>query len=155
MPRYLRYVRIGWTVLCGIACVLLVVLWIRSDWSPCCIYRINSSVRTRIAIAHGEVVYTRTDFSSDLGASMNRPWTRTSSYPESDFQGFDYNRRGIELLIQTPIWFPLLLMGSFSIAPWIIVPLIRRLSWRFSLRTLLLALTVAAVVLGLIVYAVR
>jgi len=30
MSRYLRYLRILWTVFCGITCVLLIVLWVRS-----------------------------------------------------------------------------------------------------------------------------
>src|SRR6267378_2351347 len=30
MSRFLRYLRITWTVFCGIACVLLIALWVRS-----------------------------------------------------------------------------------------------------------------------------
>ena len=30
MFRFLKYLRITWTVFCGIACVLLIVLWVRS-----------------------------------------------------------------------------------------------------------------------------
>src|SRR5258705_12917811 len=32
MRKYLRYLRIFWTVFCGIACMLLIVLWMRSYW---------------------------------------------------------------------------------------------------------------------------
>jgi hypothetical protein len=32
MPRSLRYLRISWTAICGIACVLLLVLWVRSNY---------------------------------------------------------------------------------------------------------------------------
>src|SRR5436309_31493 len=32
MPRFLRYLRIAFSATCGIACVLLVVLWVRSYW---------------------------------------------------------------------------------------------------------------------------
>src|SRR5262245_49064069 len=31
-PRLLRGLRIAWSVMCGILCVLLVVLWVRSYW---------------------------------------------------------------------------------------------------------------------------
>jgi hypothetical protein len=49
-----------------------------------------------------------------------------------------------------PHWFPVLLTAMLFTVPWI-----RQLSWRFSLRTLLIATTLVAVVLGLICYAVR
>src|SRR6478735_12770925 len=32
MPRYLRYLRILFSAFCGIACVLLIMLWVRSYW---------------------------------------------------------------------------------------------------------------------------
>jgi hypothetical protein len=44
-------------------------------------------------------------------------------------------------------------MATFPIAPWILV--IPWLRWRFSLRNLLIATTLVAVVLGLAVYATR
>ena len=46
-------------------------------------------------------------------------------------------------------WFPVLLSIMLAVAPWI------RLSKRFSLRTLLIATTLVAVVLGLVVWAAR
>jgi hypothetical protein len=48
-----------------------------------------------------------------------------------------------------PHWFLLLVSSSAGILPWI------RWSTRFSLRTLLIATTLVAVGLGLIVYAAR
>jgi hypothetical protein len=46
-----------------------------------------------------------------------------------------------------PYWFAILLVATVSCAPW--------LRWRFSLRTLLIAMTLVAVVLGVMVYASR
>ena len=45
-------------------------------------------------------------------------------------------------------WSPVVLSATLATVPWI-----RHLSWRFSLRTLLIAMTLVAVVLGLAVYA--
>jgi hypothetical protein len=50
-----------------------------------------------------------------------------------------------ELLI--PFWFLVFSSGALAIAPWI--------RWRFSLLTMLIAITALAVLLGLIVWAVR
>jgi hypothetical protein len=52
--------------------------------------------------------------------------------------------------LYVPHWFLVLLATTFATLPWI-----RYFEWRFSLRTLLIATTLVAVVLGLIVWAVR
>jgi len=49
-----------------------------------------------------------------------------------------------------PHWFLIALSATFAAVPWI-----RQLKLRFSLRTLLVATTLIAVVLGLITYAAR
>jgi hypothetical protein len=56
---------------------------------------------------------------------------------------FDYDKAWV------PYWIPALVLGALSAAPWI------RWSSRFSLRTLLIATTLVAAALGLVVYAAR
>jgi hypothetical protein len=46
-----------------------------------------------------------------------------------------------------PHWFVVLLFTTLAAAPWLF-----KICWRFSLRTLLIATTLVAVVLGLIVW---
>jgi hypothetical protein len=46
-----------------------------------------------------------------------------------------------------PHWFLVAIVGLLGVAP--------RLLWRFSLRTLLIAMTLVAVVLGALVYSMR
>jgi hypothetical protein len=46
-----------------------------------------------------------------------------------------------------PHWFAILIAGAVAVATWI--------RWRFSIRTLLIATTLVAVVLGAVVYAIR
>jgi hypothetical protein len=48
-----------------------------------------------------------------------------------------------------PQWFPVLIFAALTDAPWI------HWSKRFNLRTLLIATTLVAVVLGLVVYVAR
>ncbi len=45
------------------------------------------------------------------------------------------------------VWVAVLLSIAFALVPW--------LPWRFSLRTLLIGMTLAAIGLGWIVYAIR
>jgi len=47
--------------------------------------------------------------------------------------------------VMIPDWILILMMGTIAAAPWI------RWRWKFSLRTLLIATTLIAVVLGLVV----
>jgi hypothetical protein len=49
--------------------------------------------------------------------------------------------------VPIPFWCLAVAFAALSVNPWI--------CWRFTLRTLLMATTLVAVVLGLIVYAVR
>jgi hypothetical protein len=58
--------------------------------------------------------------------------------------GFYFGRKpGLELGV--PFWFIVLISLAITAAPWL-----RHLSWRFSLRTLLIATTLIALVLGIL-----
>ena len=52
--------------------------------------------------------------------------------------------------VNSPHWFLVMDAALLALLPWV-----RHLRWRFSLRTLLIATTLVAVVLGLIVYFAR
>jgi hypothetical protein len=56
---------------------------------------------------------------------------------------------GSERVIFIPYWFPVLILAAMAAFPWI------RWSKRFSLRTLLIAMTVVAALLGAVVWAVK
>jgi hypothetical protein len=57
----------------------------------------------------------------------------------------DYNGKGS--VVYMPYWLLAVLTGALAVAPWI------KLSKRFSLRTLLIGITLAAVVLGILTIA--
>jgi hypothetical protein len=60
---------------------------------------------------------------------------------------FEWQWSARETLVKVPIWFLILCLAGFGFLPWI-----RR---RYSLRTLLIGMTVAAIGLGLVVYLSR
>jgi hypothetical protein len=69
------------------------------------------------------------------------------NYPSPSFV-LRYNHRGFGFIrIIFPYWFAILIAGAASVAPWI--------HWRFSLRTLLVATALTAVILGSIIIAAR
>ncbi len=69
----------------------------------------------------------------------NRGWTT--------IMGFGWYTAATSIAVRVPCWFAVLMSATLTAVPWI--------RWRFSLRTLLVATTLVAVVLGLAVWAVR
>jgi hypothetical protein len=160
-PRILRLFRIAASAVFGILCLLLVALWVRS-----CSHIESTSVRIageRIAGATSvkqHIIVAISRYHPILGVphrwSLNSrsiadtfpgksdsQIERQIGFPE--FPGFSFRRNGsggFRLVI--PHWFLVSVTVFLAIAPWI------RYSKRFSLRTLLLATTLVAVVLGLI-----
>jgi hypothetical protein len=141
--------RIAFSVFCGIACVLLICLWARSYWW-------SDMASRRIAAiwsTHGCVTCLWWKSNPSLPTATTSvdvdllPVGITAALGLFSFD-LEYGSTGI--VIQLPHWTLVLMTGICGAAPWI-----RQLKWRFSLRTLLIAITLVAVVLGLIVYAVR
>jgi len=155
-----RKLRIAWSVGCGIVAVLMIVLWVRSYFQQAVIrirmpgYRFIESMSFR---GWSSFVYdseapnefndlrefprSEMDFIAVSARKLNlapgRGW-RWGSYGDNSLR-----------VIQTvvPCWFTTFVAGTFATLPWI-----RHLRWRFTLRTLLIATTMVAVVLGLIVW---
>jgi hypothetical protein len=174
--RY-RKLRIAWSVFWGLACVLLIVLWVRSYfrvefllWQP---------TKTSFDVqSNSGKLYAGACEDPDLGL-MTRAWKFGSVPWREDFRPkptnarwdfesnpqskhFDCQLFGFKCIFNStplgqhfdfsltaPYWFLVIAAAAAIGIPWI------RWSKRFSLRTLLLATTLVAVVLGLIVYAVR
>ncbi len=147
-----RKLRITWTVFCGIACVLLIALWVRSYDTKDMIAGHTSQTRGICAysvegwldVSATTVRDTSRNYGwhvtiGELDPGYHKPTLWRHVFP--NFEGSTF-RSGFHY--QIPYWF--LISTSFIFAP---VP---RLRWRFSLRTLLIATTLVAVALGLIVW---
>jgi hypothetical protein len=143
-----RKLRIAWSVCWGVACLLLIALWVRSYWandrlrgmcpgagllhldSTCGVFTLNVLINS-----------TGPKFSWDSRAPRNldhKWWFRY--YPAVSFPWY---------YMAAPHWCFVLIAGLMAVGGTF------RASWRFSLRTLLIVMTVAAIGLGWIVYAMR
>jgi hypothetical protein len=145
-----RKLRIAWSVAWGIMAVLLVALWVRSyrsrdailGWLPIPLYFQVDSDRGAIhLILNQEVATTQIKVETTGAMGIAVPWA-IRLYRNPRF-GWWFN-------VATPHWSLFLLSTILAASPWI-----RQSPWRFSLRTLLIATTLVAVVLGLIVWATR
>jgi hypothetical protein len=152
MPRYLRYLRIAFSVTCGIACVLLVVLWVRSYWWADFVYiELTKTRAVEFGSVKGSLVFV------ELGVQRNPPLPpirlRSVGYnvePHWKYFGFQIDAERSGTFVSLPHWFAMLVTAIPAVA------FGRRLSYpRYSLKSLLIGTTVIAVVLGLIMWAIR
>jgi hypothetical protein len=151
-PRDLHYLRIAFSAVCGVFCLLLILLWGRSlsaedrltgHFSGSNVFRIYSS--------HGCLVYyvpgtpgppNLYAWQFDLGSTF---WLQVSDSRLASVPQLHLHSQ--ENWITLPYWLLVGLCVVLTVAPWF--------RWRFSLLTLLIAITLVAVGLGLIVAAAR
>jgi hypothetical protein len=157
----LRKLRIAFSAVCGIVCLLLIVLWVRSNSWIDSIHGTGYPKQFWCESLHGEMgllVLTDPGVQPRNLRFFSRPpeavpYYSTGLYddwstPFSTALGIRWTFvGGFGLVI--PYWMPVVFIGMIGTIPW--VPWSRR----FSLRTLLVATTLVAVLLGAVVYAMR
>ena len=126
--------------------MLLIALWVRS-------YHINQCVvvpmgNTRYYAQHivGRFVFARASNAVSMRQPIDDPkkWNETLSSRENALGARIARDPWSDLyVVQTPCWWSVVSIAVIGVLPWI--------PFRFSLRTLLIAATLVAVVLGIIV----
>jgi hypothetical protein len=150
MRRALRYFQIAATSFSLSACVLLVALWVRSyTWRDTFCLRIDGVHDQWCQSLNGKLMY-------DAGTSLaqNRlfrwivhpaePLREPEYWVTTPVLGFQWSR-GADPQPMIPHWFPTVIFAALAVLPW--------LQWRrFSLRALLIVMTVAAILMGAVAY---
>jgi hypothetical protein len=137
-----RKLRIAWSVGCGIACVLLILLWARSyRWGDKALVPRPGGTVIVLGSGHGRLEFGR------VSNNVVDEWTYWNEEAKYYNQKYPWGSRRHW---HVPYWIPVLCMAVSSVVPWI-----GKLTWRFSVGTLLIATTLVAVVLGLIVWAAK
>jgi len=132
-----RNLRIAWSAFFGILCLLLIVLWVRSYCFIDALYLELSKSRCLI-------------LDSIQGLFLFGVFPRSTMPPNTNWWlGFFELEPGMQVIpptkfITIPIWSAVLICATLALAPWM------SLAKRFSLRTLLIATTLVAVVLGIL-----
>jgi hypothetical protein len=140
--------------------VLLIALWVRSYWTVSNIQIGNIAGHNfQLVLGTGHICFRLEDSLADNGSDHPRFATafdnldRTSpSFASFSGEGWSSSvgltlneRERNDIKIVFSHWFASVFLVLLSAAPW--------LSWRYTLRTLLIATTLVAVVLGIIVWA--
>jgi hypothetical protein len=142
-----RKLRIAWSVGWGIVAVALILLWVRSFWhidiieirKPFPALALGSGLETTLVRIYREPMRS--------GWSFHTYSTHNQRKNENAILGFSYDLSDYDLSVTIPHWFVASFIGIVAVLGWF--------SWRFSLRALLLATTLLAVVLGLAVWVAR
>jgi hypothetical protein len=152
--RY-RKLRIAWAVGWGLACVLLIVLWVRSYWWTDYVntsFIRNQGIFGQLVlgmISVGTTAYPEPKMSTtELYTEQMKPVV--ARYYRLYPYGFGARRTAKIAFVIFPFWLAVVFSAALGTVPWV-----RQLHWRFSLRTLLIATTLVAVVLGAIVWLSR
>ena len=135
MPR-VPYLRIVFTILCGIVSVLVCVLWLQS-YSTVEIWNVLGH---NVISAQGSVIIDETWVRSDQIAPVDAG--RDGGTANWGQPHFAYVTAGTGWTVS--YWIPTLVSLTLAALPW--------LPRRYSLRTLMLATAVMAAFLGLITY---
>jgi hypothetical protein len=146
-----RKLRIAFSATCLIACVLLIVLWVRSYWWT---YGVNANDGIQefgISVECGALVAA---FGSVPKLSrVHFYWESQPVTPDLDMPGLmgfycgTHPYGGSSTLLLLPLWLFGILAATAGVTPWIIA-----IRLRFTLRTLLVAITAVAVLFGVVVW---
>lgn len=156
-----RKLRIAWSILCSLVCVLLIVLWMRSysrlEWAA--MYATNAT-HVQAASYHGAIGLQIVNVSGRSGRRKFAPEFGSDSAiikagksrwgpSRNGNVGFGFWQGPATTYLQFPHLFAILI-SAFSSAVFLF-----GLPRQFSLRTLLTATTLVAVVLGLVAWSMR
>jgi hypothetical protein len=151
-----RKLRIAFSACCGLAAVLLLVLWVRSYWwVEGFAVPLTSKYYFGAASQPGCVGFAFHPMGQLSSSQIRRfqrfqteTWlepVRRERLPNISRVWGTFNFRRYSYIV--PDWFVLISLATLAAVPWF--------RWRFTLRTLLVATTLIAVLLGVVVWAIR
>jgi hypothetical protein len=151
-PMRFQKLRIAWSVTCGIAAVLLIVFWVRSyTWLEGARIPMSTTCGFQLGTLSGLFAVGLRNVPGERFMIERRQvaeWRKLHRSPSQLWGGIIM--RQSDNVVYLPIWFLAVLSAVLSAVPWV-----RQRGWSFSLRSLLVATTLIAVMLGLIVWAAK
>lgn len=160
-PRLIRWLRICWIAFWGTLAVLLVVLWGRSYFARDSVLVVSEASWRYLTSARGEITFDRNvsevsptaqefSFTSESGEDALSPVASlVPEKPPWSLIGIRFVWDRGDFVLCFPHWFGIAVGAALTALPSL------RLARQFSIRTLLIAVTLVCVVLGLCVWSSR
>jgi hypothetical protein len=143
-----RKLRIAWSVGWGVVGLLMIALWVRSYWIYSVYVRLPGNDILQVAAVSGNVGFTviNAEMQSERNTLLHDfvPNISASSWRVKLVRGFALTPKNVTRIF---LFYPVALIAAIAAMPW--------LPWRFTLRTLLIVMTLVAVGLGVVVLLVR
>jgi hypothetical protein len=149
-----RKLRIAVSAVCGILCLLLIALWVRSYWV---IEGIGRSGRTPVERTvfvamsdNGTLAFVRwtVPLRSDRFAGLTDEWSYQRGRPQGATERRFFWKWNSEVFyVRFPTWLAAIVLCGFTVVPW------TKLKRRFRLRTMLIAMTLVAALLAVLILA--
>jgi hypothetical protein len=142
-----RKLQIASSVVCGVLCLLIIALWVRSYEFKDSIWLSGTNHGLQISSLTGHfAVYiigraSPTSQFVPAKTAHDQIAGKWGGLFDKNVLGFYFGRNGRELRIDVPHWFCVLVIALIGVVAW-------RSEGRFSLRTLLIGMTVVAATLG-------
>jgi hypothetical protein len=131
-----RKLRIAFSAACGIVCLLLIALWMRSYRQ---VHTLGNLSGYRIGVEQGKLVY------GERVQPPIGPIPKTLPVTAAVVRfAAAYGPWPSVVVASIPLWIPVVSGSLLAVAPWM-----RQFTWRFSLRALLIGITLVAVLLGI------
>ena len=145
-----RKLRIAWSATLCAAVLLLALLCVRSYWRLEIVEKVAGWQAVQVSSVKGRIAMGLLDSRAAIGTSyLNVVSGDAAEWRKGGALGLAYYRDGSVTALIAPHWVPALISAGLALIPWFSG------SWRFSVRTLLIAMTVVAVALSLIMLAAR
>jgi hypothetical protein len=137
-----RKLRIAWSVACGVLCLLLIALWVRSHWRYDKVWWRDSSKTCCSLESNTGLLYVERLPILNTNAPSRGASSGPAYYSRSIFGNFLFDTSPNGTYLLCPHWTLVVVALAATVAPWI--------HWRFSVRTLLIGMTVVAVAVAMI-----
>jgi hypothetical protein len=151
--RY-RKLRIAWSILCGIICVPLIVLWARS-YKTADIFTLPITANKLFGLSSDKGVFLASFYAWPRGPMVGSIWDRWHGTYEPgprivNAKAWNYGT----LPSGSSGWYIQMPQMQFIVAAMFLAGA-SWIRWRFSIRTLLIAMTVLAAVLGMMILEIK
>jgi hypothetical protein len=117
-----RTLRIAFSAACGVVCLLLIVLWVRSYWWNDVVFRLDPANKvTTLGSSYGAAYFARmvlTPLPGDLPPRTPHGWKISSTEANELQKKFAWEFTPGKVIVMFPYWIPVVTFAILAATPW-------------------------------------